>query len=212
MDSFGPYFPTIQTAPLYLPSPIRPEPHGEGFSFSPKNPIFAFPKPRAERLARAEQFARRQTCVLSERQGKKPLKNSGLQKSWFNVKSPSLWLLQKTLEEPPKHVIFILATTEANKIQETILSRTEVYNFKKPTQEILKKAVMTVSEKEGFKIDKDSAELISILGDGSFRDTLGNLQKILSIKACICLKKKVKSSVRMWLPSTSASHMIRILW
>jgi DNA polymerase-3 subunit gamma/tau len=89
--------------------------------------------------------------------------------------------LLKTLEEPPKHVIFILATTEANKIQETILSRTEVYNFKKPTQEILKKAVMTVSEKEGFKIDKDSAELISILGDGSFRDTLGNLQKILSI-------------------------------
>jgi DNA polymerase-3 subunit gamma/tau len=89
--------------------------------------------------------------------------------------------LLKTLEEPPSHIIFILATTESHKIPETILSRTEVYNFKKPTQEILKEVVINVSKKEGFSIGSDSADLLALLGDGSFRDTLGNLQKVLSI-------------------------------
>ncbi len=88
--------------------------------------------------------------------------------------------LLKTLEEPPAHVVFILATTETHKIPETILSRCEVYTFKKPSQEVLKKHVITVSKKEGNSIEDSSAELIALLGDGSFRDTLGILQKILS--------------------------------
>jgi DNA polymerase-3 subunit gamma/tau len=88
--------------------------------------------------------------------------------------------LLKTLEEPPAHVVFILATTETHKIPETILSRCEVYTFKKPSQEVLKKHVITVSKKEGSSIEDSSAELIALLGDGSFRDTLGILQKILS--------------------------------
>lgn len=88
--------------------------------------------------------------------------------------------LLKTLEEPPKHVVFILATTETHKIPETILSRCEVYTFKKPSQEVLKKHVTSVCKKEGSTIEDSSAELIALLGDGSFRDTLGILQKILS--------------------------------
>ncbi|MEI6843102.1 MAG: DNA polymerase III subunit gamma/tau [bacterium] len=88
--------------------------------------------------------------------------------------------LLKTLEEPPAHVIFILATTETRKIPETVLSRCEVYTFKKPTQEVLKKVVITIAKKEGYTIDEPSAELIALLGDGSFRDTEGMLQKILS--------------------------------
>ena len=87
----------------------------------------------------------------------------------------------KTLEEPPAHVVFILATTETHKIPETILSRCEVYTFKKPSADVLKKHVVSVSKKEGFVIDDASAELVAILGDGSFRDTLGTLQKILSV-------------------------------
>lgn len=86
----------------------------------------------------------------------------------------------KTLEEPPEHVIFILATTETHKIPETILSRCEVHNFKKPNQEILKKVVMNVAKKEGYTIIESSAELMALIGDGSFRDTLGTLQKVLS--------------------------------
>ena len=88
--------------------------------------------------------------------------------------------LLKTLEEPPSHVVFILATTETHKIPETVLSRCEVYTFKKPSQEILKKVVMDVIKKEGSTIDDASAELIALLGDGSFRDTLGIVQKILA--------------------------------
>jgi DNA polymerase-3 subunit gamma/tau len=86
----------------------------------------------------------------------------------------------KTLEEPPEHVIFILATTETHKIPETILSRCEVHTFKKPNQDILKKVVVNTAKKEGYTITDPSAELIALLGDGSFRDTLGTLQKVLS--------------------------------
>ncbi len=88
--------------------------------------------------------------------------------------------LLKTLEEPPAHVVFILATTETHKIPETVLSRCEVYTFKKPSQEILKKVVINIAKNEGYTIDDASSELVALLGDGSFRDTQGMLQKILS--------------------------------
>ncbi|MES3004878.1 MAG: DNA polymerase III subunit gamma/tau [Patescibacteria group bacterium] len=87
--------------------------------------------------------------------------------------------LLKTLEEPPSHVIFILATTETHKILDTILSRCEVYTFKKPSVEVLKKVVLDTAKKEGYSIEESGAELISILGDGSFRDTLGTVQKVI---------------------------------
>ncbi|OHB09371.1 MAG: DNA polymerase III, subunit gamma and tau [Candidatus Zambryskibacteria bacterium RIFCSPLOWO2_02_FULL_39_26] len=88
--------------------------------------------------------------------------------------------LLKTLEEPPAHVVFILATTETHKIPETVLSRCEVYTFKKPSQETLKKLTISIAKKEGSIIDDASAELVAILGDGSFRDTIGIVQKILA--------------------------------
>ncbi|KKR31587.1 MAG: polymerase III, subunit gamma and tau protein [Parcubacteria group bacterium GW2011_GWF2_39_8b] len=88
--------------------------------------------------------------------------------------------LLKTLEEPPAHVVFILATTETHKIPETVLSRCEMYTFKKPSQEVLKKVVTNVAKQEGYNIDDISAELIALLGDGSFRDTLGIVQKVLA--------------------------------
>ncbi len=88
--------------------------------------------------------------------------------------------LLKTLEEPPQHVVFILATTETAKIPETVLSRCEVYTFKKPSQETLKKLVVNVAKKEGNTIDDASSELVALLGDGSFRDTLGIVQKVLA--------------------------------
>lgn len=88
--------------------------------------------------------------------------------------------LLKTLEEPPAHVIFILATTELEKVPETIVSRCQVFVFKKPSLSVLKELVQGVAKKEGFKIDLAGAELLAVLGDGSFRDTHGILQKIMS--------------------------------
>jgi DNA polymerase-3 subunit gamma/tau len=87
--------------------------------------------------------------------------------------------LLKTLEEPPKHAVFILATTELDKLPETVISRCQTFVFKKPSQKILKDLVMNVAKKEGYSLEQSSAELIALLGDGSFRDTLGILQKVI---------------------------------
>lgn len=88
--------------------------------------------------------------------------------------------LLKTLEEPPSHALFILATTETEKIPETVLSRCQVFSFRKPNREILKKHVSQIAKKEGYTLEAGSSDLISLLGDGSFRDTLGILQKVVS--------------------------------
>ncbi len=87
----------------------------------------------------------------------------------------------KTLEEPPAHAIFVLATTELDRVPETIVSRCQVFNFKKPSHEILKKLVIDVAKKEGSAIAPAAAELVALMGNGSFRDTLGILQKVLTV-------------------------------
>jgi len=87
--------------------------------------------------------------------------------------------LLKTLEEPPSYVIFILATTEPHKVIETIISRCQTHYFKKPSLEILKKLVLGVAKKEGISLAEEVASLLAFLGDGSFRDTLGLLQKVI---------------------------------
>ncbi|MEI6296709.1 MAG: DNA polymerase III subunit gamma/tau [bacterium] len=97
-----------------------------------------------------------------------------LSKSAFNA-------FLKTLEEPPKHVVFILATTELHKLPETVISRCQSFKFKKPTNEILKNSIEKIAKSEGFEIDKSSAELIALLGDGSFRDTIGILEQVSNI-------------------------------
>lgn len=96
-----------------------------------------------------------------------------MSKSGFNA-------LLKTLEEPPKHVVFILATTDDGKIPETIVSRCQSFRFEKPSQTTLKTLVETVSKKEGYTLEPASADLVALLGDGSFRDTLGILQKVIA--------------------------------
>ncbi len=88
--------------------------------------------------------------------------------------------LLKTLEEPPKHVVFILATTEFEKLPDTIVSRCQSFTFKKPTLNILRDMVLRVSKAEGFTLEPASAELIALLADGSFRDTHGILQKVIA--------------------------------
>jgi DNA polymerase-3 subunit gamma/tau len=87
----------------------------------------------------------------------------------------------KTLEEPPAHAIFVLATTELDRVPDTIASRCQVFRFAKPTHEILKKLVIDIAKKEGAAIAPAAAELVALMGQGSFRDTLGILQKVLTV-------------------------------
>lgn len=86
----------------------------------------------------------------------------------------------KTLEEPPKHAIFVLATTERDKVPDTIQSRCEIHAFRQPPREVLVHTITDVAKKEGFTMEKAAAELIALLAEGSFRDALSILQKILS--------------------------------
>lgn len=89
----------------------------------------------------------------------------------------------KTLEEPPAHVIFILATTELEKVPETVRSRCQVFTFKKPSRQGLSELVLSVAKKEGYTVEPAAADLIALLGDGSYRDALSVLEKALASSA-----------------------------
>jgi len=87
--------------------------------------------------------------------------------------------LLKTLEEPPSHVVFILATTEPHKLPDTIISRCQTFSLARPATAILRDMVQDVAQREGRTIDTPAAELVALLADGAFRDAHGILQKIL---------------------------------
>jgi len=87
----------------------------------------------------------------------------------------------KTLEEPPPFAVFILATTEQEKVPETVQSRCQVFDFRKPSHAILKEMVLDVAKKEGASLAPAGAELIALMGEGSYRDTLSILQKVLTL-------------------------------
>lgn len=95
--------------------------------------------------------------------------------------SKSAWnAFLKTLEEPPAHAVFILATTELEKVPETVQSRCKVYGFRKPSREGLAKMIGAVAKKEGAELAPGVAELVALLADGSYRDALSVLEKVIS--------------------------------
>ncbi len=88
--------------------------------------------------------------------------------------------LLKTLEEPPEHAIFILATTDPQKVPETIVSRCQCFSFKKISVDTIKEKLDYVCKEEKIKIDEEVLENIAILSDGGLRDALGLLDKLTS--------------------------------
>lgn len=88
--------------------------------------------------------------------------------------------LLKTLEEPPKHVIFILATTEPHKILQTVLSRCQRYDFKSLTVDEITTLLMSVCEKENIEYDLDALIHIAQASDGGLRDALSYLDQAMS--------------------------------
>jgi len=86
----------------------------------------------------------------------------------------------KTLEEPPQHVVFILATTELEKVPDTVVSRCQTFLFKQPNQTTLKDFALSIAKLEGAALEPAAAELVALIGDGSFRDVHGILEKVLS--------------------------------
>lgn len=88
--------------------------------------------------------------------------------------------LLKTLEEPPSHVIFILATTDPHKVPITILSRCQKFEFKRISEENLINRIKYIVLKENIKIDDDAIFEIARLGDGSLRDTISILDQAIA--------------------------------
>ena len=88
--------------------------------------------------------------------------------------------LLKTLEEPPSHVKFIMATTEANKVPQTILSRTMRFNFHRISSDIIFKHLSFILKNENIEFDSNAIKLISKKADGSLRDSLSYLDQIIS--------------------------------
>ena len=91
--------------------------------------------------------------------------------------------LLKTLEEPPAHVIFILATTEIQKVPATILSRCQRYDFTRIGPEDIAHRVEYIAKEEGLELTTDGAELISRLADGAMRDALSILDTCAGVTA-----------------------------
>ena len=89
--------------------------------------------------------------------------------------------LLKTLEEPPKHVIFILATTEFNKIPATVVSRCQKFDFKKITDKDIIKRLKYILEKEEKTLNDDVIEVIAEISDGGLRDSINLLDQTISI-------------------------------
>ena len=88
--------------------------------------------------------------------------------------------LLKTLEEPPPHVIFILATTEPHKIPSTILSRVQRFDFHRIDTDELTSFLMGLLQKEGFDAHRDALRIVALEGEGSVRDSLSLLDQILA--------------------------------
>ena len=93
--------------------------------------------------------------------------------------------LLKTLEEPPAHVIFILATTEVHKLPSTILSRCQRFDFKRIPPEAIAERLKEVAEKENLQISDDGAMLIARIADGAMRDALSLLDRCSSYEGVI---------------------------
>ena len=94
------------------------------------------------------------------------------------LSKPAFNALLKTLEEPPAHVVFILATTDAGKLPATILSRVQQFFFRPIPADIMTRQLMTIAEKEGFSVEEDAARLIAERSRGGFRDGISMLDQL----------------------------------
>lgn len=89
--------------------------------------------------------------------------------------------LLKTLEEPPPHVVFVLATTEQEKVPATIVSRTQRYDFRRPTVEDITHRLAEVAKREKITLDADGAKLIALVAEGSMRDAESVLGQVMAV-------------------------------
>jgi len=97
------------------------------------------------------------------------------------LSKPAFNALLKTLEEPPAHVVFILATTDVEKLPATIVSRTQRFGFRAISTDDAVKHLKYIAKEENIKVEDDALQLIAQRGDGSFRDSISLLDQLSSL-------------------------------
>jgi DNA polymerase-3 subunit gamma/tau len=98
------------------------------------------------------------------------------------LSKPAFNALLKTIEEPPEHLIFILATTELYKVPATILSRCQRYSFRRVPPDLIRGRLLQVARAEGLELTDEAADLLSRLADGALRDALSLLDQCSGAK------------------------------
>jgi DNA polymerase-3 subunit gamma/tau len=96
------------------------------------------------------------------------------------LSKPAFNALLKTLEEPPEHVVFILATTDIDKVPETIISRTQRHTFRRASEGDVIKNLRRIAEQEKVSVDDDALALVARHADGSFRDSVSLFDQLIS--------------------------------
>ena len=96
------------------------------------------------------------------------------------LSSSSFNALLKSIEEPPPHVVFMMATTELDKIPETVLSRSQVYEFRTISTKAIAEQLRTIVDAEGITVGDDSLQLIARDADGSMRDAQSKLDQVIA--------------------------------
>ena len=100
--------------------------------------------------------------------------------------------LLKTLEEPPSHVVFVLATTELDRVPPTITSRTQHFDFRRPRLDIIGKRLMVIAKREGFTLEPAAADIVAFAAEGSVRDAESMLGKIMAVEDATITEAEVE--------------------
>ena len=103
----------------------------------------------------------------------------------------------KTLEEPPKHAIFILATTEKHKIIPTILSRCQIFDFKRITVTDAREYLKYIAESQGIEAEEDALHIIAQKADGAMRDALSIFDRVVSYSGNALTRKAVTENLNV---------------
>ncbi len=130
--------------------------------------------------------------------------------------------LLKTLEEPPEHAVFILATTDAHKLPETIVSRTQRFSFKPVDKDQVARHLADIAKQEKIKISPEALELLAEHGEGSFRDSISMLDQVSGQSAAVELEdvqrqlglpptESIDKLLAMLADGAAASDMMRAL-
>ena len=125
------------------------------------------------------------------------------------LSKPAFNALLKTLEEPPEHVVFILATTDIDKLPDTIISRTQRYSFRQATLADIVINLERIVKAENIAIDKPALELIATYSGGSYRDSVSLLDQLATIHSSD--KKIVASDIELALGLASSTAIVELL-